>query len=134
MAAQQFPRSARLVRSKYNSVKVQIDGITFDSKAEARRYAELKLLESIGDLDHLELQKKFLLVPSKRNADGYLEREVTYIADFVYIDREGNTVVEDTKSPVTRTKDYVIKRKLMLHVHGITIREIGVKQRKVTKQ
>ncbi len=132
--SRQYPPSARLVRSKFNSVKVQIDGITFDSKAEAKRYAELKLLETVGDVDQLELQKKFLLLPSKRNADGYLERETAYIADFVYIDREGNQVVEDTKSPATRTPEYVIKRKLMLHVHGITIREIGVKKKKATKQ
>lgn len=131
---QQYPPSARLVRSKYNSVKVQIDGITFDSKAEARRYAELKLLQDAGHISDLALQKKYLLLSSKRNADGYLERETSYVADFVYVDHLGETIVEDTKSPATRTPEYVIKRKLMLHIHGITIREIGIKKKKVTKQ
>lgn len=132
--AQQYPPSARLVRSKYNSVKVQIDGITFDSKAEARRFAELKVLRDAGQIDNLQLQKKFLLLPSKRNAEGYLERETSYVADFVYVDSSGETIVEDTKSPATRTPEYVIKRKLMLHTHGITIREIGVKKKKAAKQ
>lgn len=121
---------ARRVRSKYGSVKQQVMGITFDSKAEARRFLELKALESAGQIDCLELQKRFLLLSSKRNADGYLERETAYVADFVYVDGSGETVVEDTKSVATRTPEYVIKRKLMLHIHGITIREIGVKPRK----
>lgn len=121
---------ARRVRSKYGSVKQQVMGITFDSKAEARRFLELKALESAGQIDCLELQKRFLLLSSKRNADGYLERETAYVADFVYVDSSGETVVEDTKSVATRTPEYVIKRKLMLHIHGITIREIGVKPRK----
>lgn len=121
---------ARRVRSKYGSVKQQVMGITFDSKAEARRFLELKALESAGQIDCLELQKRFLLLSSKRNADGYLERETAYVADFVYVDSSGETIVEDTKSPATRTPEYVIKRKLMLHIHGITIREIGVKPRK----
>lgn len=119
------------VRSKYGSVKTQIDGRVFDSKAEARRFAELKLLEEGGYISNLEMQKKFLLLPSKRNADGYLERETSYLADFLYVDSAGNTVCEDVKSPASRTAEYVIKRKLMLHVHGVTVKEIGVKARKV---
>ena len=129
-----FPQSTRLVRAKYNSVKVQISGITFDSKAEAARYSELKLLEDAGHISGLELQKKYLLLPSKRNAAGYLERETAYVADFVYVDHLGETIVEDVKSPVTRTPEYVIKRKLMLHTHGITIREVGAKKRKAVKK
>ncbi len=126
--------SARRVRSKYGAVKTQISGITFDSKAEARRFLELKALEAAGQIGCLELQKKFLLLPSKRNADGYLERETAYVADFVYIDSTGDTVVEDSKSSATITPEYVIKRKLMLHIHGVTVREIGVKRKKgVTK-
>ncbi len=128
--AAQLPASARRVRSKYGSVKTQVAGITFDSKAEAARFVELKQLEAIGDIDRLRLQVKYVLLPAKRNADGYLERESAYIADFVYLDREGNEVVEDMKSPATRTPEYVIKRKLMLSVHGITVREVGVKKRK----
>lgn len=120
----------RRVRSKYGSHKTQVDGITFDSKAEARRYQELLLLQRAGHISELKLQQRYLLLPSKRNADGYLEREAAYVADFVYVDHLGNTVVEDTKSPATRTPEYVLKRKLMLHVHSITIREIGIRPRK----
>lgn len=120
----------RQVRSKYGARKVQLDGITFASKLEARRYIELKALEAQGHISDLKTQQKYSLLPAKRNADGYLERETAYVADFVYTDHLGNVVVEDTKSSATRTPEYVIKRKLMLHVHGITIREVGVKPRK----
>lgn len=122
---------AKLVRSKYGAKKTQVNGITFDSKAEAKRYEELLLLERSGLVSNIELQKKFVLLPSKRNADGYLERETAYVADFVYVDSVAGLVVEDIKSPATRTSEYVIKRKLMLHVHGITIKEVGVKPRKL---
>lgn len=122
---------AKLVRSKYGAKKTQVNGITFDSKAEAKRYEELLLLERSGLVSNIELQKKFVLLPSKRNADGYLERETAYVADFVYVDSMAGLVVEDVKSPATRTSEYVIKRKLMLHVHGITIKEVGVKPRKL---
>lgn len=122
---------AKLVRSKYGAKKTQVNGITFDSKAEANRYEELLLLERAGLVSNIELQKKFVLLPSKRNAEGYLERETAYVADFVYVDSVAGLVVEDVKSPATRTSEYVIKRKLMLHVHGITIKEVGVKPRKL---
>lgn len=122
---------AKLVRSKYGAKKTQVNGITFDSKAEANRYEELLLLERAGLVSKIELQKKFVLLPSKRNANGYLERETAYVADFVYVDSVAGLVVEDVKSPATRTSEYVIKRKLMLHVHGITIKEVGVKPRKL---
>lgn len=122
---------AKQVRSKYGSVKTQVDGRVFDSKSEARRYAELKLLEAGGYISCLEMQKKFLLIPSLRNADGYLERETSYLCDFLYRDGSGALVCEDVKSPASRTAEYVIKRKLMLRVHGITIKEIGIKPRRV---
>lgn len=122
---------AKLVRSKYGAKKTQVNGITFDSKAEAKRYEELLLLERSGLVSNIELQKKFVLLPPRRNADGYLERETAYVADFVYVDSVDGLVVEDVKSPATRTSEYVIKRKLMLHVHGITIKEVGVKPRKL---
>lgn len=122
---------AKLVRSKYGAKKTQVNGITFDSKAEANRYEELLLLERAGLVSNIELQKKFVLLPSKRNAEGYIERETAYVADFVYVDSVAGLVVEDVKSPATRTSEYVIKRKLMLHVHGITIKEVGVKPRKL---
>lgn len=107
--------------SKYRNKKTIIDGITFDSKKEARRYSELKLLERAGQIDTLTLQPRFTLIPTQRRADGKAERSVVYIADFMYREN-GAFVVEDTKG--VRTPDYVIKRKLMLKEHGITVREI----------
>lgn len=103
--------------SKYRAKKVQVDGITFDSKREARRYCELKLLERAGEIHSLELQKRYELIPKQGK-----ERAVHYIADFVYRDSKGAEIVEDTKG--VRTPEYVIKRKLMLWVHGVAIREV----------
>lgn len=124
--------------TKYNATKVTIDGITFDSKHEAERYLELKLLERAGEIRDLELQKEFELIPNQYAAEKrygkngqplkdkqiLLERKVVYRADFVYTDKDGKTVVEDTKSIATRTPEYIIKRKLMLYVHGIKILEV----------
>lgn len=107
--------------NKYLNKKTVIDGITFDSKKEARRYSELKLLERAGQIDTLTLQPKFMLIPSQRRADGKAERPVVYIGDFMYREN-GQFIVEDTKG--VRTADYVIKRKLMLKEHGITVREL----------
>ena len=108
--------------SKYGARKVIVDGIVFDSKKEYRRFCELALLERAGAITDLQRQQRFTLIPSQRDDAGkVIERPVTYIADFVYKEH-GETVVEDTKG--CRTKDYIIKRKLMLWVHGIRIREI----------
>lgn len=116
---------------KYGNRKVEVNGITFDSVKEANRYRELLLLERAGTIQNLELQKKFVLIPTQREPDKYghigkgkvIERECAYIADFVYIDTEtGRIIVEDTKG--FRTKDYIIKRKLMLSEYGIRITEI----------
>lgn len=100
-----------------------IDGFWFDSKLEAKRYKELKLLERSGEIKDLRLQVPFELIPKQRNAYGVAERAVTYKADFVY-SRDGTIgiVVEDVKG--FKTKDYIIKRKLMLNMHGITIMEV----------
>lgn len=123
--------------TKYGNKKVEVNGIAFDSKKEAKRYTELLLLERAGAIHDLEMQKKFILIPAQReftnevytkgNKKGHfkpgklLEKECSYIADFVYI-KDGKIVVEDTKG--FRTKDYIIKRKLMLHEYGIRIVEI----------
>jgi hypothetical protein len=123
---------------KYRNKKITIDGITFDSIHEGNRYRELKLLERAGKISVLRLQVKFQLIPpqyettDERYTKGpkkgqykpckLLERECAYIADFVYIDADGKKVVEDTKG--MRTKDYIIKRKLMLYNYGIKIKEV----------
>lgn len=117
--------------NKYRNKKVVRNGITYDSKKEADRHAVLKLLERAGKIRCLERQVKFVLIPAQYEPDTVgkrggikkgklLERECSYVADFVY-EENGKKVVEDTKG--FRTADYKIKRKLMLYVHGIKIKE-----------
>lgn len=122
---------------KYNNKKIEVDGMTFDSKKEANRYKELSLLQKAGEISGLQTQVRYVLIPSQRevsdevytrgeNKGKYkpgklLERECTYVADFVYY-KDGEVIVEDTKG--FRTKEYIIKRKLMLYVHHIQIKEI----------
>ena len=107
--------------TKYHNMRVVVDGIPFDSKKEAQRYRELSLLLRAGIIRDLELQKQYELIPAQRIGTKVVERAVKYKADFVYKEN-GETVVEDTKG--VKTKDYIIKRKLMLWVHGISIREV----------
>ena len=110
---------------KYGNKKTVIDGIEFDSKKEATRYQELKLLQRAGKISYLSRQVKFTLIPSQRVNGKVVERPVTYIADFKYWDNEeGRHVVEDVKSPATKTKEYIIKRKLLLYRFGIRIKEV----------
>jgi hypothetical protein len=103
---------------KYGNRKTQtIDGMVFDSRKEASRWGELKLMERAGLIKDIQTQVKFELIPKQ---DG--EKACYYIADFVYTDCEtGNKVVEDTKG--YKTEVYRIKRKLMLKVHNIKIKE-----------
>lgn len=109
--------------SKYNSKKTVVDGQTFDSRKEANRYQELLFLERAGAIKNLSRQVKFVLIPSQRDeATGkVVERECYYRADFQYTE-DGKTIVEDVKG--FRTKEYIIKRKLLLWRYGIKIREV----------
>ena len=109
------------MKSKYHSRKITKDGMTFDSVKEYRRFCELRLIERSGAITDLQRQVKFELIPSQRIGGKVIERACSYIADFVYIEN-GKKVVEDTKG--FRTPDYIIKRKLMLWVHGIRIKEV----------
>lgn len=128
-------------RAKCGNKKVVYDGIEFDSKKEARRYSELKLLQRAGKISDLQLQREFELIPAQyetfarygkkgqRLQDGKrcIEKSCAYKADFCYM-QDGRLVVEDTKgyrdpSSATYAK-FVIKRKLMLWRHGIRIVEI----------
>lgn len=102
---------------KYLNKHTFVGKIKFASKREAARYVELKAMEAAGLITGLELQKKYLLIPAQ-----YQERKVTYIADFDYVDADLNPVTEDVKG--FRTAEYVIKRKLMLWVHCIKIKEV----------
>lgn len=100
----------------------------YDSKKEATRAKELRALEWNGAIRDLREQVKYELIPAQfRVVDGRrrcIERSVTYTADFVYVDHDGNTVVEDVKSPVSRTQQYVIKRKLLLERFGLRVSEV----------
>ena len=106
--------------SKYNNSKY--DG--YDSKREAKRATELKLLEKAGIISHLQEQVVYELIPSQyRIVNGKkkcVERAMKYIADFQYVEN-GETVVEDVKG--FRTEVYKMKKKLMLFIHDIQIKE-----------
>ena len=107
--------------SKYGNKKVEVNGIIFDSKREARRWLELDALAKAGEIQNLRRQVPYLLIPSQRIDGKVVEREVKYVADFVY-EQNGETVVEDSKGH--RTKDYILKRKMLLYFHGIRISEV----------
>ena len=117
--------------TKYGNRKVKRDGMVFDSVREYNRWRTLRLLEDIGEISNLRRQVKFELIPkqysdeerTKAGKPKMIEREVTYIADFVYTDNEYNVeIVEDAKG--MKTTDYILKRKLMLYIHGIRILEV----------
>jgi len=100
--------------SKFKNQKDERDGITFHSKMEARRYDQLKLMERQGLIVHLVLQPRYPIV-----VNGV--KVCTYVGDFLYLDCDaGEHVVEDVKGAIT--EGFRIKSKLMLAVHGITVR------------
>lgn len=106
---------------KYHNIKVKVNGETFDSRKEANRYCELKLMQRAGKITDLKRQVNYLLIPAQYDEDGnLLERAVNYKADFTY-KKDGQLVVEDTKG--VKTDVYIIKRKLMLFVYGIRVVE-----------
>jgi len=125
-------------RNKYHNRKIERDGLVFDSAKEYRRWCDLLLLQKAGEISGLQRQVTFPLLPhqyehstevyakgpnkGKPKPGRLIERKVDYVADFVYYDKDGRQVVEDTKG--VRTKDYIIKRKLMLYTYGIRIREV----------
>lgn len=111
----------RPASSKYHATKTVIDGITFDSKREAKRYQELKLLERAGAIRDLQRQVRYELIPAF-DCDGKHYRPATYIADFVYTDaKTGKEVVEDCKG--FRTDVYRLKAKMFAHKYGVPILE-----------
>lgn len=112
-----------MARTKFGNRKVHYDGMVFDSKKECQRYIELTLLQRAGHIRNLRRQVEYGLIPPQRGEDGkVIEKECKYVADFVYYDNDtGCEVVEDSKG--LRTRDYIIKRKLMLYLHGIRILE-----------
>jgi hypothetical protein len=98
--------------NKYRNRRTVIDGIPFDSQAEARRWQELKLLEAAGEIRYLQRQPRYELQPAFRRKDGTRVRAITYTADFVYIDSLGFHIVEDVKGKATEV--FKLKRKLFM--------------------
>lgn len=108
-------------KSKYHAAKTVVDGITFDSKREAKRYQELKLMERAGKIRGLRRQVRFELLPAF-DAGGKHYRPTSYVADFVYTDaKSGKEVVEDCKG--YRTDTYRLKAKMFAHKFGVSILE-----------
>lgn len=99
----------------------------FDSKREARRYMDLWLMQRAGEISGLRTQVKYELIPKQVHKDGTKEKGIDYVADFVY-ERHGETVVEDSKgfrdTASASYRVFVMKRKMMLYFHGITVREV----------
>ena len=102
-------------KSKYHAVKTQVDGITFDSKKEAKRYTDLKFLERTKQIKNLQLQVPYILIEKSQYG-----RAIKYVADFVY-EENGHQVVEDTKG--FRTPVYRLKKRLLAEKYGIEIKE-----------
>lgn len=115
-------------KSKYGAEKVLWRGERFDSRKELERYIVLLDRQKRGEIRNLERQKKFLLIPKQTDRSGkVLEREISYIADFVYEQRDpeklaDERIIEDVKG--YKTKEYIIKRKLFLYVYGERIKEV----------
>ena len=116
-------------RNKFKAKKVRFNGMVFDSQHEYEEWSRLRLLERAGIIHDLRRQVKYVLIPAQyeqpeggKKRGKLLEREVAYYADMVYTDCDGKLVVIDAKG--VRTKDYIIKRKLMLLLKGIRIVEV----------
>ena len=102
----------------------EVAHIRFDSQKEAVRYMELKGLFEAGLIKDIRLQHHFTLQEAFKTIDGELVRKMEYIADFTYINQQGNFIIEDVKSEATRKdKVYRLKKKLMAQ-KGYTITEV----------
>lgn len=122
--------------TKYGNTKVEWCGIKFDSKREMQRYLVLKDAERKGLIYCLTLQPKFELVPAVREkyikhlktkdkeCERVVQLAITYTADFAYY-KNGEFIVEDCKiSKTLQPKEYVLKKKMMLALKGIKIKEV----------
>ena len=104
--------------TKYHNITTTIDGIRFDSRKEANRFYQLRLMERAGEISNLRRQVEYELIPAQKTPAGRAVRPVKYVADFVYEDH-GKTVVEDVKG--VKTREFRIKSKLMLWRYGIVV-------------
>ena len=113
--------------NKFRAKKVVYQGLTFDSQAELRRWRDLSWLQRGGVIHGLQRQVKYVLLPAQYDENHkMIERSVSYVADFVYKDENGKTVVEDVKGykKGAHYAVFVIKRKLMLYFYGIRVQEV----------
>lgn len=124
LAFQKTQAPEALPPSKYKNKKTEVDGICFDSKKEAQRFVTLRLLAQAGEITELRLQAEFTLQEAYTTPDGERVRAIRYRADFCYRDRAGTLVVEDVKSAGTRTREYIMKKKLLLNRFGIAVTEV----------
>lgn len=124
-----LPASARQIKArgnKYGATRVQMDGFTFASKAESRRYIELKALEAAGRITDLKLQPVFVLAPRvKYTGAARATPPLRYVADFSYVDHLGRRIIQDVKGKTTDA--YRIKKHLMLAVLGIEVTEVRMR-------
>ncbi len=111
-------------RNKYRNKKVEVDGILFDSKKESGIYLDLKRMKEAGEISGFERQKEYELIPAQRENGKCIERACTYRADFVVTHPDGEIVIIDAKGSRGLDQKYPIKRKLMLWVHKIRIKEV----------
>lgn len=110
--------------NKYGNKKVELDGHKFDSQKEMRRYAELKILLEAGEIRDLNLQESFELQPSFYDSQGNKIQAIKYKADFTYLTKSGDFIIEDVKSPATRKNPvYRLKKKMMAY-KGYEITEV----------
>lgn len=116
-------RAPRKPRNKYGAEPCQIDGMRFDSKAEGQRYLILKDMQRRGDISGLECHVSFELIPAQV-ISGKKERPVRYVCDFRYTRKDGLVVVEDVKSAPTKTREFILKRKMMWFFHKIAVIEV----------
>jgi len=102
------------MQSKYRAKRTTVDGVTFASQGEARRYQELRLLERAGEIQNLTTQPSFEIHPAFVGSDGKRHRAIRYIADFRYQDR-GRDVVEDFKG--VETPAFKLKAKMFQRLY-----------------
>lgn len=123
-AVQSVDKAAKYRNTHTERVTASGAVLHFDSQKEARRYDHLTLRQQAGEIHDLRLQVDFTLQEAYTDQEGRRVRAIRYRADFTYRERDGRLVVEDVKSKPTRTREYLIKRKLMKERRGIDITEV----------
>lgn len=122
---------------KYRNIQTEVFGIKFDSRKEANHYILLRSLEQQGKISDLRMQVPYELIPAvwkdevvhlktkDKTVKRCVQKATHYLADFVYKDKDGNDVVVDVKSPITRQNaEYRLKKKMMLAFKNIEIKEV----------